>query len=463
MVAKVFVSYRRDDSSGYAGRVHDRLEREFGANLLFMDVDAIPLGVNFIKVLREEVSKCDVLLAVIGSNWLGSRDEEGIRRLDNPNDFVRLEIATALHRDIPVIPILLDGAKIPKADQLPKDLKELALRNALDVRHTTFHTDMNKLIKELKGTPREVVDVPSVSDKKQPSQTIAESQKKAVLEGSVAGQKAQPNRVSPSRKVAIIFGCGMVVAAVAAAIVGAAVVKWPRVETSQPPPIASQPSSEAAQPSPLPVQSTQATQSEPSRATPNQAAPAIAQRAVLYEEDRGAPNSEGKRYVGSAIWRTEAVSPGPGLPPELAVHANIEIPERRMTVTWSLRRNTDKALPASHTIEIMFNLPADFPGGSIANVPGILMKKDEQARGTPLAGLTVKATNGFFLMGLSGVDADRQRNIQLLKDQAWFDIPIVYTNNGRAILAVEKGGPGETAFADAFASWDLASMTRSGR
>ena len=92
-------------------------------------------------------------------------------------------------------------------------------------------------------------------------------------------------------------------------------------------------------------------------------------------------------------------------------------------MTWSLRRNTDKALPASHTIEIMFNLPADFPGGGIANVPGILMKQSEQARGTPLAGLAVKVTNGFFLIGLSAVDADLQRNVQLLKERQWFDIP----------------------------------------
>jgi hypothetical protein len=124
-----------------------------------------------------------------------------------------------------------------------------------------------------------------------------------------------------------------------------------------------------------------------------------------------------------------------------------------MTVTWSLRRNTDKALPASHTIEIMFNLPSDFPGGGIANVPGVLMKQAEEARGTPLAGLAVKVTNGFFLIGLSAVDADRQRNIQLLKDQEWFDVPIVYTNGGRAIMAVEKGTPGDRAFADAFAAW----------
>jgi hypothetical protein len=186
-------------------------------------------------------------------------------------------------------------------------------------------------------------------------------------------------------------------------------------------------------------------------ATGDQAAPAVAQRVVLYEEDPNDP--QGRRFVGSAIWRTETVSPGPGLAPELAVRADIEIPDRRMTVTWSLRRNTDKALPASHTIEIMFNLPSDFPGGGIANVPGVLMKQAEQARGTPLAGLAVKVTNGFFLIGLSAVDADKQRNLQLLKDQEWFDIPVVYTNGGRAILAVEKGPPGDRAFNDAFNAW----------
>ncbi len=190
----------------------------------------------------------------------------------------------------------------------------------------------------------------------------------------------------------------------------------------------------------------------PGTAPGSQTAPAVAQRVVLYEEDPNDP--QGRRFVGSAIWRTETVSPGPGLAPELAVRADVEIPERRMTMTWSLRRNTDKTLPASHTVEIMFNLPADFPGGGVANVPGILMKQSEQARGTPLAGLAVKVTNGFFLIGLSAVDADLQRNVQLLKERPWFDIPVVYANGGRAILAMEKGPPGDRAFAEAFAAWE---------
>jgi hypothetical protein len=180
-------------------------------------------------------------------------------------------------------------------------------------------------------------------------------------------------------------------------------------------------------------------------------AAAVAQKVVLYDED---PNdTQGKRYVGSAIWRTETVSPGPGLAPELAVRADVEIPERRLRMTWSLRRNTDKALPASHTIEIMFSVPADFAEGGINNVPGILMKQNEQARGVPLAGLAVKVTTGYFLIGLSAVEIDVQRNTQLLKERDWFDIPIVYTSGKRAILAIEKGTPGARAFEEAFRAW----------
>jgi hypothetical protein len=185
--------------------------------------------------------------------------------------------------------------------------------------------------------------------------------------------------------------------------------------------------------------------------TANAPAAAVAQKVVLYDEDPSDP--QGKRYVGSALWRTETISPGPGLSPELAIRADIEIPERKLRMTWSLRRNTDKALPASHTIEIMFTLPADFPEGGINNVPGVLMKQNEQARGVPLAGLAVKVTNGYFLIGLSAVDVDVQRNIQLLKERDWFDIPLVYTSGKRAILAMEKGTPGTRAFEEAFRAW----------
>jgi hypothetical protein len=178
---------------------------------------------------------------------------------------------------------------------------------------------------------------------------------------------------------------------------------------------------------------------------------AVAQRVVLYEEDPADP--QGKRFIGTTVWRTETKPGVAGRPPELAVRADIEIPDRKMSVTWSLRRNTDQSLPASHTIEIVFNMPNDAASGGVQNVPGVLMKQAEQTRGVPLAGLAVKVTPGFFLIGLSALETDTQRNIQLLKERSWFDIPIVYNNNRRAILAMEKGTPGEKAFNDAFASW----------
>ena len=139
--------------------------------------------------------------------------------------------------------------------------------------------------------------------------------------------------------------------------------------------------------------------------------------------------------------------------PELAVRADVEIPERHMRMTWSMRRNTDKALPASHTIEIQFTLPADFPEGGIDNVSTLLMKSSENTPGAPLAGLAVKVTNGYFLIGLSTVAGAKERNIAMLKERDWFEIPIVYTSGKRAILAMEKGTPGQRAFAEAFRAW----------
>jgi hypothetical protein len=154
MAAKVFLCYRRDDSAAFTGRVQDRVEQEFGRDLLFMDVDAIPLGVNFVTALHEAVAECEVLLAVIGPNWVEARDDTGARRLDDPNDFVRIEIGAALQRSIPVIPILLDGAKVPKANQLPEELKELPMRNWLEVDHASFHSDLDKLVRGLKAKLR---------------------------------------------------------------------------------------------------------------------------------------------------------------------------------------------------------------------------------------------------------------------------------------------------------------------
>ncbi len=177
----------------------------------------------------------------------------------------------------------------------------------------------------------------------------------------------------------------------------------------------------------------------------------VAQRVVLYDEDPNDP--KGKQYVGTVVWRTEQVKGSNGQPGDIAVRADVDIPERKFKMTMSFRRNTDTSLPASHTAELTFILPPDYEGGSVANVPGILMKSNEQARGTPLAGLAVKVTDGFFLIGLSNVESDRVRNIQLLKERSWFDVPLVYSNQRRAIIAIEKGAPGERAFNEAFMAW----------
>jgi len=131
----------------------DRLALELGKDSIFIDVDNIPLGSDFVKRLTNEVQSCDVLLAVIGPKWLDIRDNENAPRLDDPTDFVRVEITAALQRDIPVIPILLNGAKIPRADRLPSALRDLAVRNALDVRHASFHDDVGRLIRSLKQIP----------------------------------------------------------------------------------------------------------------------------------------------------------------------------------------------------------------------------------------------------------------------------------------------------------------------
>ena len=185
----------------------------------------------------------------------------------------------------------------------------------------------------------------------------------------------------------------------------------------------------------------------------------MTQRVVLYDEDPGDP--KGKQYVGSVIWRTEPVKASGNQKPDIAVRADIEIPDRKFKMTMSFRRNTDTSLPASHTAELTFILPQDFSGGGVGNVPGILMKSNEQARGTPLAGLAVKVTDGFFLVGLSNVDSDRARNLQLLKERSWFDVPLVYVNQRRAIIAIEKGAPGERAFNEAFAAWESNSPSAS--
>src|SRR5581483_8806870 len=145
----IFINYRRDDAPGVAGRLYDHLARKFTGGKLFIDVDAIKPGLDFVKQLDTQVSQCDALLAVIGPHWLAAADSKGKRRLDDPHDYVRIEIASALKRDIPVIPVLIDDAEMPAEADLPEDLAPLARRHALELRHTRFASDADAIVSAL--------------------------------------------------------------------------------------------------------------------------------------------------------------------------------------------------------------------------------------------------------------------------------------------------------------------------
>ena len=166
-MSEVFISYRRNDSAGYAHAVYHGLLQHFSKDQLFMDVDTVEPGVDFISVIEEAVGKCDALLAVIGKRWaMAGSDTRS--RLDDANDFVRLEISTALERNIRVIPVLVDGMTIPSAETLPDVLKPRSRRNAMEISNTRFNFDIERLVTavrriiddtELRRTPKEKKEI----------------------------------------------------------------------------------------------------------------------------------------------------------------------------------------------------------------------------------------------------------------------------------------------------------------
>lgn len=145
---RIFISYRRSDSAAVSGRIYDRLCTAFGEKSVFKDVDVIPPGANYPSLLNDAIANCDVLLAIIGAHWLTAAEGNGQRRLDNPDDFVRIEIEAALKRDIGlVIPVLVDDAEMPPTTELPEPLRPMYYRNAAIVRNDPdFNRDMARLI-----------------------------------------------------------------------------------------------------------------------------------------------------------------------------------------------------------------------------------------------------------------------------------------------------------------------------
>lgn len=151
-MAKIFLSYRRDDSAGYTGRIFDHLSARFGSGRVFMDVDGIDAGENFPKVIEASIASCDTVVAVIGKRWDGVDDTHGFRRIDDPADYVRRELAVAMQMGVDLVPVLVGGAELPGKRDLPEDLGDMTLRNALEIDDRAFLAGMDRLIAVLERT-----------------------------------------------------------------------------------------------------------------------------------------------------------------------------------------------------------------------------------------------------------------------------------------------------------------------
>ena len=155
---KIFISYRRDDTAGRAGRLFDLLATRFGARNVFQDVTAIEPGTDFTQRVDEAIAQCDATLVVIGSDWLSMSGPDGTRRLDEPDDYVRREVGAALAAGVRVVPVLVDRAELPAPEDLPEALRPLAQRQAVALRDATWHQDVDALVRRLEG--EELIDTP---------------------------------------------------------------------------------------------------------------------------------------------------------------------------------------------------------------------------------------------------------------------------------------------------------------
>ena len=186
--SRIFISYRRDDASPYAGRLYDSLSARFPEQV-FMDVDALEPGIDFVERIEESVSSVDVLIAVIGRGWVGAVDRDGQRRLDRPDDFVRLEVAAALRRNIRVIPVLVGGATFPEPEELPEDLAGLRRRNGLVLSDFEWRAGTERLIEAIQHVLG-VADAPcedaAVQRVVEETQSPPEGQSKPVVESEPA-------------------------------------------------------------------------------------------------------------------------------------------------------------------------------------------------------------------------------------------------------------------------------------
>ncbi len=185
---RIFLNYRREDAADAAGRLSDALTAHFGPGHVFMDIDAIEPGVDFEEVVNEAVGTCDVLIAVIGRHWLGVEDNRGRRRLDNPDDYVRMELEAALERNVRVIPVLVQGVDMPSSDELPDALKKLARRNGVEVSTTRWRYDISRLTAALERITE------TASEQRQRAET---AHYKTVEPERAEAERAQPTQERP--------------------------------------------------------------------------------------------------------------------------------------------------------------------------------------------------------------------------------------------------------------------------
>ncbi|MEP0941379.1 MAG: hypothetical protein ABJH63_07095 [Rhizobiaceae bacterium] len=177
----------------------------------------------------------------------------------------------------------------------------------------------------------------------------------------------------------------------------------------------------------------------------------VAQNAILYEE--GSSPAENTVDSGRVVWSVIEEEPASGAPKEAAIRARIEIPERNVVLIMKIKRNADKALPASHLIELVFAVPDDFSGGAINQVSRFVLKQSEQGRGEGLVGVPARIADGIFLIALNNLEQAKLKNESLLKSRAWIDIPLQYRTGRRALITIEKGVPGTKVFDEVFEAW----------
>jgi hypothetical protein len=209
-------------------------------------------------------------------------------------------------------------------------------------------------------------------------------------------------------------------------------------------------------PAPPPSPSPASLPAEPPRLSEASTQAVSGPKAVLFEEDPADP--QGKRYDGSVSWQTELTPAAGESMREPVVRADVSVPGRLAMTLW-LRRNADRTLPASHVIELKFELPANSSTGGIHEVPAIMLKDGADGRGSRLAAISVNIAQNLFLVGLSAIEHDVDHNVRMLRDRSWLDIPIAYKSRNRAVLAIEKGAIGEKVIADALTYWSRVAVS----